>query len=214
VLVVRHFLVIQKSLIDRKILLCRSFLFMENPSKSASSPTTSESSTYSIHDPPGYIEPSLQDMLLTDITAEKLLSVAEVLGVGYLSPAATFPGSFPVDGEIYGPNNRLMINLVCRRRGRNTQAINVIFLIGTGSPISYLSEKSMNALIGKPGSHLPEQLQVLVHSKEVIKCYLSPRNSHFADVNVLGMDFLVENKLTLKVNCRTKICTLMVEENE
>jgi hypothetical protein len=178
------------------------------------SPTTSESRTYSIHDPPGYIKPSLQDMLLTDITAEELLSVAEVLGVGYLSSTATFPGSFPVDGEIYGPNNRLMMNLVCRRRGRNTQAINVIFLIDTGSPVSYLSEKAMEALIGNPGSHLPPQLQVMVHSKEVIKCYLSPRDKHFADVNVLGMDFLIENRLTFKVNCRTKICTLMVEENE
>jgi hypothetical protein len=121
-----------------------------------------------------------------------------VLGVGYLSPAAKFPGSFPVDGEIYGPNNRLMINLVCRRRGRNTQAIN-------GSPISYLSEKAMNALIGNTGSHLPKQLQVLVHSKEVIKCYLSPRDKHIAEVNVLGMDFLVANRLTLKVNCRTNV---------
>jgi hypothetical protein len=187
---------------------------MEEQSTSTSSPTTSESSTYSIHDPPGYIEPSLQDMLLTDITAEKLLSVAEVLGVGYLSPAAKFPGSFPVDGEIYGPNNRLMINLFCRRRGGNTQPINVIFLIDTGSPISYLSEKAINALIENPGSHLPEQLPVMIHSKEVMKCYLSPRDKHFADVNVLGMDFLIVNRLTFKVNCRTNICTLMAEENE
>ena len=112
---------------------------METPSTSTSWPTTSESITYSIHDPPGYIEPSSQDMLLTYITAEKLLSVAEVLGVGYLSPAATFPGSFPVDGEIYRPNNRLMINLVCRRRRKNTHAINVIFLIDTGSPITDIS---------------------------------------------------------------------------
>jgi hypothetical protein len=65
----------------------------------------------------------------------------------------------------------------------------------------------MNALIGNPRSHLPEQLQVLVHSKEVIKCYLSPRDKHFADANVLGRDFWV-------VNCRTNICTFMVEENE
>ena len=50
------------SFIDRKI-LCR-LKKMENPSTSTSSPTTSESSTYSIHDPPGYIKPSLQDMLL------------------------------------------------------------------------------------------------------------------------------------------------------
>ncbi len=129
--------------------------------KQSSSPTTRESSTYSIHDPPGYIEPSLQDLLFTDITAERLLSVARLLGVDYLSPAATFPGFFPVDGEIYRPNNRLMMSLVCRRRGRDTQAINVIFLIDTGSPVSYLSEKTMEALIGNPASHLPEQLQVL-----------------------------------------------------
>jgi hypothetical protein len=72
----------------------------------------------------------------------------------------------------------------------------------------------MNALIGHHASHLPEQLQVFVHSKEVIKCYLSPRDKHFADVNVLGMDFLVANRLTLKVDCRTNICILLVDENE
>jgi hypothetical protein len=63
--VVRHF---QRSLTEKILFLFQKK--MENPSTSTSSPTTSESSTYSIHDPPGYIEPSLQDMLLTDITAE------------------------------------------------------------------------------------------------------------------------------------------------
>ena len=53
---------------------------------------------------------SLQDMLLTDITAEELLIVAERLGVDYLGPAPTFPVSFPVEGEIYGPNKRLTVN--------------------------------------------------------------------------------------------------------
>jgi hypothetical protein len=62
------------------------------------SPTTSESSTGSIHDPPGYIKPSLQDMLFTDITAEELLIVAKALGVKYLSSAVSFPGCFPVQG--------------------------------------------------------------------------------------------------------------------
>jgi hypothetical protein len=201
---------------------------MDKSTSTSSSPTTTPTTTsdserstssYSIHDPPGYIKPSLQDMLFTDITAEELVSVAEVLGVsgGYLSPAAIFPGAFPVDGEIYGPNNRLMMNLVCRRRGSNAQAVNVIFLIDTGSPVSYLSEKAMEALIGgnHPGSHhLPPQLPVMVHSKEVIKCYLSPRDKHFADVNVLGMDFLIVNRLTFKVNCRSNVCTLEVAGND
>jgi 2-hydroxychromene-2-carboxylate isomerase len=184
---------------------------MEKPWTSTSSRT---SRTYSIHDPPGYIKPSLQDMLFTDIDAEELLKIAERLGVDYLGPAAEFPVSFPVEGEIYGPNKRLMVNLACRRRRTNTSAINIIFLIDTGSPASYLSAKAMEALIGNTGSHLPQQLPVLIQSLKNIECHISPHDKHFADVNVLGADFLVKNGLTLKANYSSDICTLMVEENE
>ena len=173
---------------------------MEKQSTSTSSPTTCESSTYSIHDPPGYIKPSLQDLLLTDITAEELLTIAKRLGVDYLGPAPKFPVSFPVEGEIYGPNKRLMVNLACRRRRTNIQAINVIFLIDTGSPASYLSAKAMEALIGNPGSHLPQQLPVMIHTKKVTECHLSPHDKHFADANVLGMDFLSDNMLSLSMD--------------
>ena len=168
------------------------------------SPTTSESSTGSIHDPPGYIKPSLQDMLLTDITAEQLLVVAERLEVEYLSSAANFPGSFPASGVIYGLNKRLMVNLVCRRQGKSTTSLNIVFLINTGSPVSYLSKKAMEALIGKPGSNIVNQLPVMVHSDNVIACHLSPRDKHFADVNVLGMNFLSENMLSLSMNYKAK----------
>ena len=115
---------------------------MEKPSTSTSSPTTSESSTYSIHDPPGYIKPSLQDMLLTDIDAEELLKIAERLGVDYLGPAAEFPCSFPKSGKIHGNNKRLMVSLSCRREGNNSKPINIIFLIDTGSPNTFLSDKA------------------------------------------------------------------------
>jgi hypothetical protein len=37
---------------------------------------------------PYRVRASLQDMLLTDITAEELLKIAERLGVDYLGPAA------------------------------------------------------------------------------------------------------------------------------
>ena len=191
-----------------------SFDKMETQATSVSSSTERKYSPYSIHDPPGYIDPSLQDMLFTDITAKGLVSTGQVLDVEYLSSATSFPGSFPVDGEIYGMNNRLMINLVCRRRERDAHPINIIFLIDTGSPASYLSEMAMKALIGDTGANVPHLLKVMVHSNEVIQCYLSPPDKHFAYVNVLGMDFLVANRLTLKVNSRTNICTLMIEENE
>lgn len=173
---------------------------------------SSETNHFSILDPPGYIEPSLQDMLLTDINPETLLMIAKRLDVENLSPATAFPGTFPVEGIIYGPNRRLMVNLVCRRRGEHTQPINVVFLIDTGSPVSYVSERTMGALLGDAsGSNVPRQLSVMIHTETTIECTLSPLNKHFADVNVLGADFLVENGLALKAKYRSKICTLMTE---
>ena len=96
--------------------------------------TLSGSSTsYSIHDPPGYINSSLQNFLLTDITAEELLSIANRLGVDYLGPAPAaaaaaaaaadeFPCSFPKSGKFHGNNNRLMVSLSCRREGNDNSS--------------------------------------------------------------------------------------------
>jgi hypothetical protein len=173
---------------------------MEKPSTSTSSPTTIESSTYSIHDPPGYIKPSLQDILLTDITAEELLTIAKRLGVDYLGPAAEFPCSFPKSGKIHGNNKRLMVSLSCRREGNNSKPINIIFLIDTSSPNTFLSDKAMEALVGKPGCNIGPTMDVMIHSKKVTTCHLSPHDKHFSDVNVLGMDFLSDNMLSLSID--------------
>ena len=80
-----------------------------------SSRPKSNNSYYCIHDPPGYIDPSLQDFLLTDITGENLLNIAENLDVEYVGKAE-FPGAFPVIGNIVGLNKKLMVNLACKRR--------------------------------------------------------------------------------------------------
>ena len=63
-------------------------------STTTTSPTSSEGS---IHDPPGYIAPDQQDMLLTDITTKILHSDDMTLRVGhgiikYLSLAEGLPG--------------------------------------------------------------------------------------------------------------------------
>ncbi|KAJ2989791.1 hypothetical protein HDV02_004772, partial [Globomyces sp. JEL0801] len=158
------------------------------------SPTTSDSSGHSLMDPPGYIKPDLQDLLLTDITAKELRVIAAELEVDYLGPAA-FPGTFPAVGDIRGDNHRLMVPLVCRRRAqKEAPARNIIFLLDTGSPSTYLCQEAMEALIGKD-SPLPQTLWVHIHSQEAILTHLSPKGSHFADVNVLGMDFLARNRV-------------------
>ena len=66
-------------------------------------------------DPPGYINPSLQDLLLTDI---ELREIARTMEVEYLGHAS-FPRLFPVEGRFWVPNHRLMVNLVCRRQTKS-----------------------------------------------------------------------------------------------
>ncbi|EGF81255.1 hypothetical protein BATDEDRAFT_33105 [Batrachochytrium dendrobatidis JAM81] len=154
----------------------------------------SDSSGHLLMDAPGYIKPDLQDLLLTDITAKELRVIAEAMEVDYLGPAA-FPGMFPAAGRIWVPNHRLMVTLVCRRQTtKEASACNIIFLIDTGSPTTFLCQEAMEALIGKD-SHLPQSLWVEIQSEEAILTHISPKGSHFADVNVLGMDFLAQNRV-------------------
>jgi hypothetical protein len=143
----------------------------------------------------GYIKPDLQDFLLTDLGANELRSIAQMMEVDYLGPAS-FPGSFPAEGRIQGLNKRLMISLVCRRQSQKEgPALNIIFIINTASPYTYLCEEAMEALIGNKDSTVPKLLMVFIHSNRVVEARLSPKDSHFADVNVLGMDFLASNKV-------------------
>jgi hypothetical protein len=44
-------------------------------------------------------------------------------------------------------------------------------------------------------AHVPPSLYVKIHSEKTIEVHLSPQGSHFADVNVLGMDFIVKNRV-------------------
>jgi hypothetical protein len=171
------------------------------------SPTKSDESGHSLMDPPGYIKPSLQDLLLTDIDSKELRIIAAAMELEYLGPAS-FPGSFPVEGTIWAPNHRLMVNLACRHRTKSDSPTrNIIFLVDTGSPVTYLCQEAMESLIGKD-SNLPETLFVEIHTDEAIQTHISPKDSHFADVNVLGMDFLYENRVFPAPNWTKKTFSL------
>ena len=149
----------------------------------------------------GYIPPAAQDFLLTDLGEKELTDFAERLGVRYLSPATAIPGTFPVEGDIIGSNRRLIINLVCKgspfRPNPSAPVINVVFLVVTGSPYSYLSEKAMKALFPDRAT-TPRMEGVQVQGDAVIECYLS--GGHFADVNILGMDFLCKFRLSVAID--------------
>ena len=183
------------------------------------------SSDYSIVDPPGYIPPDQQDMMLTDITSEILHSHKCTVSIGkgyeYLSEATQFPQKWPASGCVYGYNKRLMISLPCRRGrpDRGYRVRNVFFLVDTGSPCSYLCQEAMTALIGSPAAPVPEQLTVVVNDESFrMAFHLSPLGTveepgKFHDVNVLGMDFLQLAGLCMTVNTPIQLFRLFKEDD-
>lgn len=71
-------------------------------------------------------------------------------GIENLSAASFSSPIFPVSGLIYGRNIRYMISLVCQRARKPTsRAINVWFLVDTGSPFTCLTVKSLEAIFGQ-----------------------------------------------------------------
>ena len=135
-------------------------------------------------DSPTYVAPNDQDLLLTDVTdAELFGNVGELLGVLYLSESPQLLQADAVKGIVFGENKRLMVNLMCKRKAASNW-VNIIFLVDTGSPHTYLSPNAIDKLSGGTAN----TLNILVHSESLcIECHLSPQDKHFKDVNVLGM---------------------------
>ena len=148
------------------------------------------------------IEAKTFDVVLSDVTSGKLHGeVAMMLGVEYLS---VVPKEDVFEllhqktfyGVKYGPYSRFMINLPCRlvsKRNHGTSPKqplpfhNIIFLVHTGSPYTYLCQEAMETLLGENGGHaVPPMLNVELSSGLKLHFHLSPKSGHFADVNVLG----------------------------
>ena len=175
------------------------------------SPQKSTSSGESlVIDDPNYIAPSGQDLLLTDVTQEILNTrIAPELAVHYLSASEAENASFPVTGILFGLNRRLMVNLLVRRR-ESHKFLNILFLVDTGSPVSYLCDEAISALIGKDNA-LPKFINVFVQGDRVLECHLSPHDGHFHDVNVIGMDFLATHDLSIQICYKRRTFQLLGE---
>ena len=176
--------------------------FPANKAESSSPASSSEESA--LHDNPDYIPPSQQDILLLDVTSKHLhTNISGELGVKYLS-SADGPQKAPMFGRLHGLNKRLMINVVTRRRSRRGEggleypSFNVIFLCDTGSPNTFISEEAMRVLLGKHANDVvPDTLLVQMADFPAVEAHISPKPSHYEDVNVIGMDLLTQLKTTI-----------------
>ena len=127
------------------------------------------------------------DVLLNDIDESDLYHLAEMEGAPYLSVSAQEP-VFPVEGMVVGANKRYMVNLLVRKKNAGPYR-NVVFMVDTGSPYTFLSMAAMGSMVDAD-ANLPLMLNVEIQGTPSVICHLSPPDKHFADVNLLGMDFL------------------------
>ena len=146
-----------------------------------------ESSDVMIIDSVRFMKPSDFDVLLSDITETDLFLIAEMEGAPYLNISVQRP-KFPVEGMLMGTNRRYMVNLLARRK-HSRDFKNVVFMVDTGSPYTFLSKTAMAAMVGS-NANIPPILKLEIQGDNAIVCHLSPPDKHFADVNLLGTDYL------------------------
>ena len=167
---------------------------------------------------PNYFpDPSEHDFKLPDLNHSSLKSISRSLfDVEYLSTVSAYP-SFPVSGFVYGRNSRLLVNLCCQadNYGSDPQAtpwVNVLFIFNTLSPLTYLSKNARAQL----GCHDLDQfaLSVRMHSRCVLETYPPPDDSHFPELNILGLDFLKSLRLKLVCYGRDEFKILPVDKGQ
>lgn len=143
-----------------------------------------------IHDIGG-IDPKDFDVLITDIDEEKLRSeIAEVMGIQFLAKATEEDANTVVEighGYIFGRNVRTIFPCVVSHDGK---AHWVFFIVDSGAPLTYLSVQTSELFGIMEDQPTPVKLAGYRHS-----VYMSPKNSHFANVNILGMDFCNVNEV-------------------
>jgi hypothetical protein len=159
-----------------------------------------------LFDNPDYIPPDQQDILLLDVTSKNLhTKISGELGVKYLS-SAEGPQTSPVFGRLYGINKRLMVNIVTHRRTRRGEegpenpSFNLFFLCDTSSPSTFICEDAVCVLLGddqRANDVIPKTLFVQLADFPAVEAHVSPKPSHYVDVNVIGMDLLSQLKTTI-----------------
>ena len=136
------------------------------------------------------------DVLITDITEADFARIGDELGVSRLS-ATDAVGNFPVNGIVYGSSHRVFVPLVVRKKQK---LVNLVFLVETGSPNTYLREDSLIAL-GHTEA-IPSDTLAEING---IGLTVFPSRGHFVNVDLLGQDFFTSFGATLTINYRKKV---------
>lgn len=136
------------------------------------------------------------DVFLTGIGKHELrIDLAREITTEFLASTDLLPTpQWPISGIVYGRYFRVIIQLTVKR---HSMTRSVFCLLNTGSPFTYLSPSTLQAL--GFNESLPESLHASVHGQQMT-VHSSPQTSHFKDINVLGSDPLSREQCQLCVD--------------
>lgn len=145
----------------------------------------------------GYV-PRAHELLLMDVKKKHLTEeIAKKLGVSYLSDSDK-PKLAEVHGIVWGDNKRVFVSLAVEIAKRKK---NVIFLVDTGSPHTYISRDVLEAMGYEcPAEEIIGNVNGHEHELKISPVVSGKDETDFRDINILGGNFLTQARAVLTVN--------------
>ncbi|CUS07051.1 unnamed protein product [Tuber aestivum] len=148
---------------------------------------------FDIHDSSG-VDPLNFDVLIADVDDKVLRGkISEVVGIPYHSKATIEDAGRKLETGycyLYGESSRIIFPTVVSNR---TRAHWVFFVVETGAPWTHLSARTCELLGFAPEQAMPNLVTIAGYTHPI---YRSPRNKHFSDLNLLGMDFFSVHRIS------------------
>jgi hypothetical protein len=130
------------------------------------------------------------DVMLTDVSKEDVIFIQKELGHDYLS-TTTKPAVYPVNGLVFNAvTRRLFVSLIVTR---GNVRINVTFLVDSSCSGIYVTADTMSKL--GYTDVIPNAATVNIHGFDGMLTQISPDQSAFRDLNVLGQQFFQATKV-------------------
>eukprot|EP01133_Synstelium_polycarpum_P017002 gene17002-20232_t len=141
------------------------------------------------------------DFQILDLSSEYLHGpeLSKTLNAEYLEKSSNGSVNI-VHGAIVGDNLRAIVSLPVRKfTGSDDVSLNVTFIIKTGSYDTTICKEALKAL-NHPD---PDNVEEAIINGEKHPIVMSPEESYFADINLLGSGYLSDK--VLKINYKQKL---------